>query len=297
MSNPDIYQARVTRRVACHRIRGVDYEISEWGDPSQPLLFWLHGYGDCGASFQFVVDRFEKDWFVVAPDWRGFGGSQTDAVAFWFPDYLADLDRLLDLYSRDAPARLVGHSMGANIGGLFAGAMPERVSAFVNVEGFGLSDTDPGEAPGRYREWIEAGRSAPAFSSYADFTALAGRILKRNPRMPPERAAFVARCWGQQRDGRVELRANAHHKLPNAVLYRRAESEACWKNVTAPVLLVAGGSSEYAQAVDDRLDVGSLDLPFSDATTRLIEGAGHMMHFEAPRQLAAAIEAFFDPRL
>ncbi len=297
MSNPNIYKARVSRRVACRRIRGVDYEISEWGDPSRPLMFWLHGFGDCGASFQFVVDRFERDWFVVAPDWRGFGGSKTDAVAFWFPDYLADLDRLLDLYSPDAPARLVGHSMGANIGGLYAGSIPERVSAFVNVEGFGLTDTNPAEAPGRYRKWIEAGHNAPTFSSFADFAALAGRIRTRNPRMPPECAEFVARLWGRERGGRVELRANAHHKLPNAILYRRAESEACWRNVTAPVLLVAGEMSEFRTALDRRLDVGNQDLPFPGATTELIGGAGHMMHFEAPQELAAAIEAFLAPGL
>ena len=37
--------------------------------------------------------------------------------------------------------------MGANVGGLFAGVLPERVRAFVNVEGFGLSDADTADAP------------------------------------------------------------------------------------------------------------------------------------------------------
>jgi len=35
----------------------------------------------------------------VAPDWRGFGGSSGDALTYWFPDYLADLDHLLMHYS------------------------------------------------------------------------------------------------------------------------------------------------------------------------------------------------------
>ncbi len=289
MSNPDVYRPRVTRQVARHDVRGVRYEISEWGDRGKPSMIYLHGWGDCAATFQFVVDQFSRDWFVIAPDWRGFGGSRVDTQAYWFPDYVADLDQLLAIYSPNDPVRLVGHSMGANIGGLYAGAMPVRVTAFVNVEGFGLRNADPVEAPQRYRRWIEESRSLPVFSSFEDFGALARRVKKRSPRIPDAIADFVARAWAEERDGRVHLRADPRHKLPNAVLYRRAESEACWRNVTAPVLLVAGGDSEFAASAD----LGIRDLPFEFASVETIRNAGHMMHFEAPAALASLIEEFF----
>ena len=78
MSDLNIYQPRVARRIVTQPIRGVDYEISEWGDSAKPLFVYLHGWGDCAATFQFVVDQLRHDWFVVAPDFRGFGGSKTD---------------------------------------------------------------------------------------------------------------------------------------------------------------------------------------------------------------------------
>jgi len=56
-------------------VRGVGYHLLEWGDRNNPLLMMLHGWGDCAASFQFLVDELREDWFVVAPDWRGFGRS------------------------------------------------------------------------------------------------------------------------------------------------------------------------------------------------------------------------------
>ena len=297
MSDPDVYRPRVTRQVARHDIRGVRYEVSEWGDRSKPPMIYLHGWGDCAATFQFVVDQFSRDWFVIAPDWRGFGGSQVDTQAYWFPDYVADLDHLLAIYSPNDAVRLVGHSMGANIGGLYAGAMPERVTAFVNVEGFGLKNADPMEAPQRYRRWIEESRTSPAFSSFEDFGALARRVKKRSPRIPDAIADFVARAWAEERDGRVHLRADPRHKLPNAILYRRAESEACWRNVTAPVLLVAGGDSEFASSPDPRLGLGIRELPFEFASVAAVPGAGHMMHFEAPAALASLIEGFFSKYL
>lgn len=292
MSNPDIYSPATPRRTSRHVVRGVEHEVSLWGSPDAPLFVWLHGWGDCSATFQFVVDCLQHDWFVVAPDFRGFGGSATEQSAFWFPDYLADLDELLNIYSADEPVRLVGHSMGANVGGLFAGSLPERVRAFVNVEGFGLPDTDPATAPERYRRWIERGRSPTAFTRYPDFPALSARIRKQNPRMSRGFAEFVARCWAAEEDGSVTLRANPRHKLPNAVLYRRAESEACWRNVRAPVLLVAGSDSDIARHAGVEMNVAMARLPFPNAASVVVDDAGHMLHFEAPGELARHVEAF-----
>ncbi len=57
----------------------------------------LHGWMDVSASFQFVVDASPADWRVVAPDWRGYGLTErARADCYWFPDYLADLERVLD---------------------------------------------------------------------------------------------------------------------------------------------------------------------------------------------------------
>ncbi|MBT6209644.1 MAG: alpha/beta fold hydrolase, partial [Woeseia sp.] len=132
------YEPQAFSRSARTEIRGVNYHVLEWGNSEQPLLFMLHGWGDCGASFQFVVDELQKDWFVVAPDWRGFGRSRIRCTSYWFPDYVADLHVLLAHYQSDKPVHLLGHSMGANIAGLYAGIFPDRVASFVNVEGFGL---------------------------------------------------------------------------------------------------------------------------------------------------------------
>ncbi len=284
MRNDDAYTPRRPRRTTRVPIRGVEYQVSEWGRREDPLIVYLHGFGDTGSTFQFVVDELQQDWFVVAPDWRGFGGTVVDTPAFWFPDYLADLDHLLQHYSPDKVVRLIGHSMGGNIAGLYAGAMPERVTALVNLEGFGLPDSDPGDAPARYAEWLLRGRDLPANTVRDDFLVLAQAIRRRNPRMTAEQAEFVSREWAKELpDGSVQLRINPAHKLPNPVLYRRAEAEACWREIKAAVLLVAGRLSSFA--VPD-------ELPFPQSKITWVEEAGHMLHFEQPGQLAHEIEEF-----
>ncbi|MDH3533982.1 MAG: alpha/beta fold hydrolase, partial [Gammaproteobacteria bacterium] len=129
MTRTETYQALVQRRDCRHHIRGVDYAVSEWGNPDAPLLVYLHGWADTGSTFQFVVDQLQESWRVVAPDWRGFGRSDCACTSYWFPDYLADLQALLDIYSPEHPVRLIGHSMGGNVASLYAGSMPERVQA------------------------------------------------------------------------------------------------------------------------------------------------------------------------
>ena len=295
MSEDSLYEVRIPVRGNSHRVRDVDYYINEWGDPDDPLIVFLHGWGDSGATFQFVVDALASRWHVIAPDWRGFGRTQQRARGYWFPDYLADLDDLLSKYSPSAPVRFVGHSMGGNVGGLYAGAMPERVRAFVNVEGFGLLDTSPDDAPARYREWLQQMREAPEFRHFDDMEALARHVAKRSPRMSAAQARFVAEAWAVEGPDGLTLRADPAHKLPNPVLYRRAEAEACWRNVQAPVLLVAGADSAVFAAVGTRPSDGALPLPFPDSRTRIIEACGHMVHFEAPDALAAAIEDFLLP--
>lgn len=289
----EMFEARVKGRSVLHRLRGVDYHVTEWGDQGGRLLVFLHGWGDAGSTFQFVVDELKQDWFVVAPDWRGFGESRLETNSYWFPDYLADLDAILQIYSPNAAVRLLGHSMGANVASLYAGVMPERVTALVNVEGFGLPDSDPADAPVRYRKWIEAGRSAPPTSIYDSFEALVPRILRLSPGLSRDRALFVAGKWAKaEPDGRVRINADPVHKLPNAVLYRRREAVACWRRVTAPVLIVVGEDSEHGRDLESRTSADADSRPVSNAVTVSIPGAGHMIHFDQPGSLAASIEAF-----
>ena len=293
MMNSQKYKLKIAPVSVFADVRGVRYHLLEWGDRDKPLLVFLHGWGDCAASFQFVVDELQKDWFIVAPDWRGFGRSQHRCNGYWFPDYMADLDVILSHYLADEPANLLGHSMGANVAGLFAGVFPERVASFINVEGFGLTDGDSARAPEHYRRWITRSRTMPEYATYEAFTDLAERILKRSPAMSHDKALFVAEQWaGKSADGLIELRADPAHKLPNAVQYRRAEAEACWAKVTARVLLVVGEDTDFTAAAKSWIDPEEAAHPFRNELTAVIPGCGHMVHFEQPARLARALEDF-----
>ena len=136
--------------------------------PTGPLTVFLHGFLDTGETWQFLVDEWPEPRPFLALDWRGFGASPDTGEPYWFPQYYADLDDLLDRVSPDAPVNLIGHSMGGNVALAYAGLRPERVAAVVSLDGHGLPRTGAGDAVDTYRRWLAQLRGAePTFGRYS----------------------------------------------------------------------------------------------------------------------------------
>jgi pimeloyl-ACP methyl ester carboxylesterase len=274
-------------------VRGLDYHVRLWGDAAAPKIFMVHGWMDVSASFQFLVDALRRDWFVIAPDWRGYGLTrQPHGDAYWFPDYMTDLDILLRHYAPEVPVNLLGHSLGGNVASLYAGVRPERIARLINLEGFGMRRTRAEEAPARYRKFMDEVADPPTLKPYADFAALEARLKKGNPRLTDDKAAFLARHWGAQQDGQVVLLADPAHKIVNASLYRVDEAMACWEAITAPTLVVAAKQSEMLTRWIDEADYRERLSHFRFLTEAMIDDAGHMLHHDQPEQLARLIEDF-----
>ncbi|UTH74788.1 alpha/beta fold hydrolase [Chromobacterium sp. IIBBL 290-4] len=271
------------------------YRLRTWGKADAPLIVMLHGWMDSSATFQFLVDAFEQDWRVVAPDWRGFGDSQWNEGSYFFPDYLADLDALLEHLSPNQPVKLLGHSMGAMIAGIYAGVRPERIEKLILEEGFGLNATRPAEAPGRYGRWLKETAGGSRFDIMTGLEEMADKLMARNPLLTQERARWLAAELTQAApEGGVIHRADPKHKMVNPVLYRLEEAMACWKRITAPVLWVLGEHPFDHPAVSAVLN--TLDerrACFQQLSEVTIAGAGHMIQWEKPEALAAAVERFF----
>ena len=279
-------------------VRGLRYHVRRWPGDAARRMVLLHGWMDVSASFQFLVDALAQDWDVYAPDWRGYGLTDWGkSDCYWFPDYIADLDLLLERIQADVPVNLVGHSLGGNVAALYAGVRPARVRRLVNLEGFGMAQTQPDQAPKRYALWLDELREHSGLRPYADFGALADRLQKNNPRLARERAEFLARHWGREMpDGRVLLRGDPAHKIINPVLYRFEETRACWAQVSAPVLWVDAAESETPKRVGLSTEqYAERRAWFGSLRYVTVHNAGHMLHHDQPEQVAQLIEEFLCP--
>ena len=275
-------------------VRGMRYHVRRWRHQGARKMVLLHGWMDVSASFQFLVDALTLDWDVYAPDWRGYGLSDwSKADCYWFPDYIADLDFLLESIHPERPANLVGHSLGGNVACLYAGIRPERVARLVNLEGFGLPQTRPEQAPKRYRHWLDELRERPQLRPYENFASLAARLRQSNPRLSQERADFLAPHWGREEQGKVVLRGDPKHKIVNPLLYRYEEVRAIWREVGAPVLWVDGAQSDtLARMKMDPAQQAERRAAFRRLRYETVDDAGHMLHHDQPEALARLLEDF-----
>jgi len=286
-------------------VRGLRYHLRCWGTPAlvtpeRPPLVMVHGWMDVGASFQFVVDALATadgfDRYVVAPDWRGFGLTESPPTdSYWFPDYTGDLDAIVDLVAPDGGVvDLLGHSMGGNVVMTYAGVRPARIRKLVNLEGFGMPASKPHHAPKRLVRWLDELKAPARLRPYPDLAAVAARLMANDPQLSADKAAWLAPHWAEQKaDGQWHLRADPAHKRINPVPYHAPEVIETWKGITAPLLWVDGDltahrwTERYTRAeFDERL----AHVPSVRKLT--LAPCGHMVHFDQPEALARALAAF-----
>ena len=307
-----MYQVKRTSCSEFVPIRKLNYHVRTWGEytPGVAPLVLVHGWMDVAASYQFVVDAlsdaFIQGRFIIAPDWRGYGltsGAPVDN--YWFADYLADLDFLLDHYAADQPVDLVGHSMGGHVVMHYAGIRPGRIRRLVNIEGFGGPAYPADQAPHRYAKWMDQlkafDRGEMALRAYNSPDGVARRLAKTNPRLARDqagrdKASWLARHWARENDaGQWEILGDPAHKIVNAQLTRVEELLEIYQRITMPLLAV--------EATDDSLSgwyQGEFTLAqyherlqnVPDCRIAVVQDAGHMLHHDQPEQLARLLEDF-----
>ena len=298
-----MYQVKKASRTGFIPLRHLNYHVREWGSPrlGQLPLFMVHGWMDVSASFQFVVDAMQQDRHIISPDWRGFGLTDPGEVdSFWYPDYLADLDALIDHFQPEGPIDLLGHSMGGTVVSMYAGARPERIRRLINLEGFGLATTKPSQAPGRYAKWLNEVKAARQgelnLRTYPNSEAVAQRLIKTNPRLSLDKALWLAQHWAKPNaNGEWEILGHAAHKVINPYLFRVEEMLALYQSISAPVLNVEASQNDLEKWWQGKYTLDEFHQrlqSIADLRSVTIDDAGHMMHHDQPQILAQHIEAF-----
>jgi len=89
-----------------------------------------------------------------------------------------------------------------------------------------------------------------------------------------------------------QLRGDPAHRRRNPVLYRVEEVLACWRQITAPVLLVEAGEPDAWHQYTREPAYRERLAAFASLQTTTVAGSGHMLHHDQPEAVARLIESF-----
>ena len=187
---------------------------------------------------------------------------------------------------------------------LYAGARPQRVRRVVNLEGFGLPAAAPEQAPARMAQWLDElarlHQGQAGLKPYANAAAVAERLRQNNPRLPADKALWLAEHWAQpDGQGLWRVLGDPAHKVISPYLFRLEETLAAYRAITAPVL-AAHALDEKGRDSLGLLWRGQYTLAeylermrsVPDCRMEAVQGAGHMLHHDQPQAVARLMESF-----
>jgi pimeloyl-ACP methyl ester carboxylesterase len=290
------YVMRRQPRIGMVQMRSGRIAVTHWGPGKRAPIILLHGMLDCAASYQFVVDCLPDDWDLLAIDWRGYGHSDNRPDLYWLPDNFADLEALLDKFSPNEAARVIGHSLGGTVATAYAGVRPERLAWLINIEGLGMLARPQMPAPARVARWLDELRRPAQPKRYASLEELAVRVARRHPRLPDDRAHYLAWAWSREVEGGYEIAADPKHRLMQPLRLPRQDLDECCSHIRCPILMLFGSESEFLARVGGAAELQRWRTLIPHLEIGHVAGAGHMVPHEQPECLADEIMRFVRQR-
>ena len=118
-----------------HNNRGVRIFYREAGPIDAPVILLPHGYPSSSFQFRNFIPALADRWRLVAPDFPGFGYSDTPAsFVYTFDGYADLLNRFATMLGLTRYA-LYLHDYGSQIGLRLAIQSPERITALIIQNG------------------------------------------------------------------------------------------------------------------------------------------------------------------
>ena len=278
--------------------------VSDLGpvDAEQTLLC-LHGMRDHGESFRALEREFPSAR-VVLPDLRGHGQSDWTA-SYTLTEFAADLAAVLDQLEVSS-IDLIGHSLGGHIATRYAAAFADRVRRLVVIDGFGPPRSQHANSPihlaeGARREIEQRRLAPPSPRVMRDVAEASMRLANNNPKLSQQEANRLAEYGVRSvRDG-VVWRWDGHAQTIWSSFSHR-DTELLLQAIKCPTLVVTGDDGlSYWLRMHPELE-GQQALYEAELKRRcdlipngqhwVVEGAGHMVHYDAPEQLYCGINEF-----
>ncbi len=269
------------------------FAAKRWGSEQGATLIAVHGWLDNAASFDPLAPYLDE-FNLVALDLAGHGRSDhlPKGAHYHLVDYVGDVCAVAQALGW-LQFGLLGHSLGAAIAVLLAGALPKRVTRLVLVEGLGPLAAEPDESPLHLARAVteqseEEKKPKPVYASI-DVVA---KARQRAGDMSFEAARTLVTRALEPCAGGVTWRSDPGVRSPSPQRYTEAQVQAFVRRIKAPTLLVLGEKGMLATNYPQMLQRASY---LADSEVVWLPG-GHHLHMDHPKEVADVINDFLRRR-
>lgn len=258
-----------------------------WGPEDGLPVLALHGWLDNAASFDRLAPLL-PECRIVALDHAGHGlSAHRGHGTYYLLDYVADaLAAAAALgWSRYA---LLGHSLGAAVAAICAGAYPERILRLALVEGLAPLTDDPDEAAPRLRTALDREARGPRVGERAYPTIDAAAAARtRATGLHPDAARLLVERALEPVDGGWRWRTDPRLRWPSRIRLTSAQVNSFLRAITCPVALIAADRGITV----DRAVVAERCACIGDLEVTNLSGSHHL-HLEEPEPVAQVLASF-----
>ena len=281
---------------------GVTLNVALGGDRGGEPIVLLHGFPESHRTWRGVAPDLARDHFVIAPDQRGFAGSdKPEGVEAYRTDRIVeDLIALADALEVER-FTLVGHDWGGAVAWLAALRHPDRLRRLAVINAphplvFQKSVIeDPAQRAGSQyirafrNPLMEKGIEAMGFDTF--FAKTFGGHVDLDLIPDEERQAYL-NDW--QRQGALTAMLNWYRASeiivpePGEDLPAPMWTQLPFPHIKVPTLVVWGMKDKALLPVQ----LEGLDALVDDLRVVEVPDAGHFLPWEKPEAVIAAMRAF-----
>jgi pimeloyl-ACP methyl ester carboxylesterase len=246
-------------------VQGLNFQVRDVGD-KQPVLVFLHYWGGTGRTWDLVIRELAGRHRCIAPDLRGWGGSDKTADGYDLHTQADDTAAIIASLGLSQYI-LIGQSMGGKIAQIFGARRPQGLKGLVLVA---PAPPTPIAAPKEQRDAILESYQTPAGIEFA-LSILTSRRLS-----PTLRQQVIDDTLGGSPAAKVAwTQAGMTLDVSDIV-----------GNINVPTTVVVGDADKVEAEPLLRRELASR---ISGTEFIVLPGVGHLSPLEAPRELAAAI--------
>lgn len=262
------------------QVRGLQYYYVTQGHGKQDVLF-LHGFLGSHVIFLEGLSEIhvEDTHRLIAVDLLGHGATEGAELHYRFSakEQVADLAYFIRHFCQK-PVILIGYSMGARLALSLATQHPGLCKGLVLEGGhFGISS----ETERQSRQSLDAQRADEIISDYSSFLKYWQDISLFNT----THARAMSSNYKEIQQNQLPI------WMANSLLGFGAGTMPCVEHrltsLRMPVLLLVGEDDSKYKAINQRMH---LMLPSSYLS--IVKGAGHRVHWDAPKTWQKEIELF-----